>query len=725
MRQIFRNKKTILLLFLCSILQQAHAQEYFSRISMEGVEIMGSVTFGMVDEFTYMDEGFFTFDYNSQFMPDKTHPIHKALVSGGCVLHNGKIYSNEFDDSANVQAQKPKWRIYDAQTFQLLSEKELSDNCEATTYSMAYDPTTNKIYGLLATFTETFFMEIDPESGAMKRINELNRDYKFFALACSKNGTIYCTYLVKETNELFLAKIRKTDGKVAIVNAISAANFLPGDQLINSSYDQAMFFNNADNKLYWIFGSSSLYLYKEYTALAEINTTNATTTLIGYLPDMFLISGAFLMEPALKAPAIVSDFQFIPEKEGSLQGKLQFKLPETSYDGTAMTEPLTITVKEGDKILLSETGNPGTLFTSKKLEFTNELHKISITVSNKAGDSPTIERNFFVGYDIPGACQNIKLTYEGLSTTLTWDPPVEGLNGAPINKDNLTYKVVRYPYEVTVQENTQERSFTEEHPADMTRYVYMVYPVDGTRVGKGAFSNNLIVGTPLDVPYGGIFMDAADMINYYTIIDNNNDRSSWSYDIETSAAFYTFNATNDGDDWLISPPINYKKNTKYTLYFKSYSWSPDYLEAMEVKFGDARTPEAQSTLLLSLPEIPAASEDTPVQEYSVDFTVKEDGIYYYSFHAISPAMSGYLFVFDIRVTEKNQSSIESVEGLNIQVFGGKGNIRIQNPDGEEVNIYTLRGERVLTSTSLQIEQTLPSGIYLVKSKNQLYKTIIF
>lgn len=724
MKLFLFNKKLIVLGLFYILFQTVSAQETFPRISMEGVDLVGAITWGRLDEYEQLTPGYYTFRHDDNMKPDKMNILHQATVSGGCVFHDGKIYSNEYEDDYKVHEQKPKWRIYDAETFALLSETELKDNCESTSYSLTYDPVSDKIYGFLSTYSETFLVEVNPVNGDMKRLTVLDRDCQYYALACNKKGILYCTYRDKSKEQIFLAKIRKNDGKLAIVNKMEGEDLLPGDLFVNMNYPQALFFNNSNGKLYWIFGSSSMYLCKEYTAIMEINTASAKAKQVAYIPEQFFISGAYLMEPHQKAPAVVSDFQFIPEAVGSLKGKLQFNLPDKAYDGSALQSALSVEVREGERVIVKETAESGKLFTSELLEFTNDMHEVEILVSNENGKSPVIKRKFYVGYDVPRACQNIRLVSDGLTTTLTWDPPVEGMHGAPINTEHYTYKVVRYPYEVTVAENTKERVFIEEHPQDMTRYVYAVIPYDGTRKGRSAFSNNLIVGTPLDVPYGGIFRDAADMINYYTILDSNHDRSSWSYDKNTAAAFYTFNEVNDADDWLISPPINYKKGKQYILKFKSYSWSPDYPEAMEVRFGEARTPEAQDNLLLTLSQIPAATEDSPVKEYSVDFSVDKDGVYYYSFHAISPAFSGYLFVFDIRVQEKGVG-IDALHSDDLQIVVDGNNVCIYNTDNQKVEIYSVNGSEVYSSEENLIQLSVPSGVYLVKSAGGIQKMVVF
>lgn len=708
------------------------AQEYFSRISMEGVDLLGTITFGMFDKYTKMEPGLYSFDYDRKYQPQKDAPIFRAQVDGGSVYYDGKIYCNEYDGSYQIQNVKPKWKIYDADTYQLLSETVLNDNAENLTYSLAYDPTTDKIYGFKNTYTATYLVEIDPENGSMSVIGDaLAPKITYLCLACNKKGQLYCIYLRNDQEfaeqTVYLAKIRKSDARIALIGEMSGKSMLEGDKLLVMRYDQSLFFNNSDDKLYWMFGSSSLYLNSEYMAMFEVNTLNAEATLRSYLLDSYHLSGAFLKEPAGKAPAIVSDFQFVPEAEGALKGTLKFKLPDVSYDGTSLTDAVTVLVKEGDKELIRTTAQPGGEFESELLNFTNDLHTVSITLLNAEGKAgPTIQRNFYVGYDIPKACRNIKLVSDGLKTTLTWDPPVEGMHGAVINPKAVTYTVVRYPYEITVKEGLKECTWIEDHPADMTRYVYMVTPVTEGRKGESALSNNLIVGTPLDLPYGGIFREPADLFNYYTILDMNEDRHTWTYDNNTSAAFYNYSEISDADDWLISPPINYKKGGEYTLSFKAYSWDANYLESMEVRWGKGRTVGDLSKLLLSLPEVPAVNEEHPVQEYKIDFKVDEDGVYYYGFHVTTSANSGFLFIFDINVVDKNQTAISANEtGDAVRIQADKGMIRIDNSEGREVAVYNTNGGLVMKSVNRVIEASLATGVYLVQANGKVYKVVVF
>lgn len=726
MKKNILNNFILLAVIICSSINSAKAQEYNQEIAMEGVEMYGLITFSPINELDDMIPGLYKFGTEDNYRPNDNGVLFARYISGGGVYHNGKIYCNIYSDEANLPKQKPVWTILDGNTYEILYEKELADNCQCTTTSLAYDITNDKIYGIVVDFTTSHLVEIDPETGDMKKIGkDFDSKLRFKTLVSANNGMLYSVVIDTEDYNQYLYKIRKTDGMAVRVKAITGKNLIgPEDYLANNGTEQAMFINRATGKVYWILESSSITLDSEYTPIVELNLTNAEGKIVSYLTRTYQVSGAWLKEPNDGAPGIVSDFKFVTPDAGSVSGYFQFQLPSDSYLGTPLSdEKLKIKITEGDKILIDSTAAPGTLFKSNDITLPNDNHTISITVSNEYGDGPTIKRTFYAGYDLPKAPQNIKLTYEGLTTTLTWDAPTEGINGNAIDKDNITYKVVRYPNEITVAENLKECKFTETHPEDMTRYVYTVTSMYNGKEGDWGYSNNLIIGTPLNPPYGGMFTDPADMLNYYTLIDANNDGYCWGYDSNTRSAVYIFNQNNDADDWMIAPPVNYKKGVSYMLRFKAYSSMPDYPESMEVTFGKGRTPEEQNQQLINISEVPGATEESPVTEYSLPITVNEDGIYYYGFHVTSPKFHEFLYVFDIKLDIT--TGIETLKNdNNITIDTGKNNISIQNPEKAKISIYTSDGMLIDSFTERNYERTLNSGIYIIKAGSLARKIIV-
>lgn len=707
----------------------AAAQTYFKPLSMDGVELMAMVKFGIQDYETNlrMAKGLYELKQANLYQPQKDSPLMLCNPSGGCVYHQGKLYVNDYDDTGRVQEEKPHWKVYDATTWELLSDTELKDNCESTTTSLAYDPVSDQIYGFLSTYTETFFVKVDPQTGAVTRIAELSYKNHYSCIACSKDGQLYCIYFDKDSSTHYLARLRKTDGRVANVGVLSVGNLMPGDAFVDGGYAQSLFFNNSTGKLYWMYQSSTGALARdEYTPIMEVNTQTATANMVAYLQDALLIPGAFFLEPDFTSPGVVSGFAFNPTTTDRLTGTLSFTAPTTDYVGDDLTGTLTITVTENDEPLVTLTANPGEAVTTEPLTFTNEQHELKIRVTNDRGEQgPASTHQFYAGYDVPKAPQNIQLTADGLTTTVTWDAPTEGVSGAPINPDDYTYTVVRYPYEVTVATGLKERSFTEEHPADMTRYVYLIKAIDSQgREGRSAYSNNLIVGTPLDVPYGGPFQSAFDMYNYYTIVNANGDTQTWKYDMNSGWAYYEFNPSMAADDWLISPPINYKKGTKYVVTFNAYSTYPDYPESFEVKCGPGRTPESQSTLLLSVPEVPSASDPAEATPYRVEFTAPQDSVYHFSIHVNSPAYHYYLYLNNIYVQEYDPTGIGETQAETVQLAVSDGTLRVSNPDGDRLSIYTAGGQLVEQCAERTFERSLSAGVYLVVTPRGTFKVAV-
>lgn len=700
------------------------SDDLFQRLSMEGVNLVGGVTWGQIDNVTSMESGFYLFGYDNKYAPDRTNPIRLARPLGGCAYNDGIVYSNEFD-SRNTSV-TPVWRTYDAATFKLLSEHALSDNCNSTTSGITYDATTGNIYGFNETYLEYYVVKINPATGEMTRLGDaLDRTYRYLGIACSPKGELYCTYIDKETDTIYLGKIRKTDGKIAKVGVVSATNLFDGDIFINSAYDQAMFYNHSTGKLYWMFQSSSAALYQEITSIYELNTTTCEAKFVAYMPFKLDAPGAFFVEPRLKAPAIIDGFDWKADADGSADGTVSITLPTKAYDLTPLSAPLRLVAVAAGDTVVNVTAEPGSTYTKRLTDLPHEWQEWNVTVENAVGAGPTVQRRFFAGYDMPKAPTNIRLVQDGLHTKLTWDAPTEGANGMPINKDNLRYRVVRYPYEVTVAEAQDSLSFEEDHPAEMTRYVYAVCAVDGDMLGKSAFSNNLIVGTPLDVPYGGEFTSPFDVFNYYTVVDANHDNITWTYDTSSHRAYYAYTPYNDADDWLISPPINYKKGKTYQLKFVATSSMADYPEDMDVTFGAGRTPEEQSKTLLTLRNIPNDFDEMAPDFYSTLFTVPEDGVYYYGFHAITPKYHEILWLSDISVSEYDPSGVEeTLADGGVTVASADGAIDVTAAQPTRVTITDMCGRVVAQGTGKSLHAPLKGGVYVVSAGGKALKVAV-
>ena len=313
-------------------------------------------------------------------------------------------------------------------------------------------------------------------------------------------------------------------------------------------------------------------------------------------------------------------------------------MPTTCYDGSPLAGTLHYSVVEEEVMELTGTAQPGETV-NRHIESFNGLHTVTLTASNAAGTSVAIERTFLVGYDMPDAPANIKLTDNGdLTTTLTWDAPELGINGKVYDASKVTYNVVRYPDKVKVATGLTERSFTESHGADYSYYFYAVYSCsDGLEI-KGERSNTVVVGAPLTPPYGGIFTTADAMFNYYTILDENHDGYTWSHDSSSGAAVYPYNYQLGADDWFISPAVELTPGTRYILAYKAKS-GVSFPASFSVSMGTAASASSQTTTLATYN---AYAQNGFADEETAQFTVPSSGSYHFGFRTTNVQNALYL-----------------------------------------------------------------------------------
>ena len=153
-------------------------------------------------------------------------------------------------------------------------------------------------------------------------------------------------------------------------------------------------------------------------------------------------------------------------------------------------------------------------------------------------------------------------------------------------------------------------------------------------------------GMPIeDFPYLNTFQTVEEQ-EAFMIIDANDDESTWDFAYNSDDnwfARYSYNASNDADDWLISPAFHFEAGKQYNLTFDT--WNKGYDERIEVMIGNDATPAAMTI---------QAVEPTDVlweepQQLEATITVSETGTYYIGFHAISLADMNKLFVDNVMV----------------------------------------------------------------------------
>lgn len=127
----------------------------------------------------------------------------------------------------------------------------------------------------------------------------------------------------------------------------------------------------------------------------------------------------------------------------------------------------------------------------------------------------------------------------------------------------------------------------------------------------------------------------------YEVVDANNDTKTWKPGGFTAYSVCMKPTAADveaNDDWLLSPPVELKAGTSYRMSFEvGRALSSGSEDIFEVLMGTERSVEGMTTDITG--KVSITQKDFEVREF--DFTVAEDGYYYFGLHCISPkATSG-------------------------------------------------------------------------------------
>lgn len=475
---------------------------------------------------------------------------------------------------------------------------------------------------------------VDYANQTRTTIGSLSNQY--VALGISKDNTLYGV---------------ATDGNLYKIDATTAKETLVGATGVKVSDDEGAYYQSGeidqkDDVFYW----ASVDVTTNVPALYTIDLTTGAATMVGEFANQNILS--MLTVPtavADGAPAEVTNLK-VNFSNGSLSGMASFIMPAKNAKGDAISGDVKYTIASGKDVLATGTAGAGN-YVVEPIAFTEDGKKtITVYASNDEGDGIKSKATVFVGYDTPKQVEDLTYTLdkETGAVKVTWSPVTAGINDGYLG--DVKYDVVRYPDNKVVASGTTATSFSETLPkGNLSAIAYGVKAKTDKKEGAEARTDYELYGDAIVPPYVQNFDDPVS-IQFFNIIDSNNDGRTWGYDSGSSAdpngsAKYTYSASNQGDDWLISPPLKLEKGKVYAVSFKARANSSYFAERMEVKYGTANTAEGMTNELL--PSTDITSSD--FVEYTKEIAPTESGTYYIGFHALSNADSYYLYVDDLSI----------------------------------------------------------------------------
>lgn len=578
--------------------------------------------------------GYYSFQptANISFSPIAIHP-NLEINGGGCYsdhklhYHLWEMYADDnsitgitFNDYYCV-VNTDNWSF--AQT-----PKQNSETDAYICYDMTYDPVGKQIYGLQwGPYEDTYcnLARIDGVTGEsvdvarlpIMRILASNNYGQLFGVDSKNNITYY---------------IDKTTGDLIPL----------GNSGIVTAYMQSATVDPQTNTIYW-----AATLADDTSALYTLDTTTGAAVKVAALPGNAELTGLFIEAETkgLNAPAELGDFRLT--SNGS-NATVAFTVPAKAFDGSTLSGNLTVYVYVDGNLAFSKTATPGENVAGT-FSVSDGEHTIVAYASNSVGDGVKTYRIQRTGKDVPAAPSNIVLEVNGGKASLSWTAPVQGLHGGEFDPSTLTYTIVRYPGAQTVAMSYKDTSFSETLPSGTATYYYEVTSyAEGEQGGTGR-SNTVFVGSAFNVPYSQDF-DDPNSLDGFTIINNEEGRGWYRWENvpqNFKAMASKFNMQTQSDNWLILPTLTLEAGIEYHLTFRQKVFSSDDPEKFEVTIGSTATAEAQTRKLMQV--VTVANENWI--DYNLPFTVDAAGNYNIAFHCVSPAMSYYLIIDDIAVTD--------------------------------------------------------------------------
>ena len=497
----------------------------------------------------------------------------------------------------------------------------------------ATDPTGGTVFGQFYTADgQTLeFGTIDYKS--LTRTTVCSSQHSYVAMGIAKDGFAYGV-----ANDGNLYKIDRTNGTETLVGST-------GVELMNANgetYYQSGEIDPKTNVFYWCCVDKDVK-----HALYTVNLSNGAAT------KLYDLEAGNIFQVVIPAPATADNAPASVENltanftDANLTGTVNFTMPTKTFNGDAdLVGEMDWCVDVNGVQAATGKAAPGAAVTAD-VTATEGLDKIEAYAKNDNGNGYKSQIVKYVGYDQPVAPENVTLTADANRlATVTWTAPTAGTHNGYMGA--LQYNVYRITGQDTLKVATQISGTTcqdQISESSLKSYHYGVEAVNNTQVSAMAFSNSEIVGDAIEPPFFDDFLSGIDL---YTVLDENNDNSTWSWIKNTHVAYYKYNKANAGDDWLMTPPLKLKAGKSYHVSFRASAYGGSFSpERIEAKWGNA--PTAASMTGEITPGTIVDSEDPKLFENTI--TPDADGKYYIGFHAISDPNMFYLFLDSVSVEQ--------------------------------------------------------------------------
>ena len=514
--------------------------------------------------------------------------------------------------------------------------------------SMAYDETSNQIYALEYNedLTGLYWSTFNKETFSFDIITKWKGKFDALAMIAVPDGNIYC---IGTDGDFY-----SIDKKTGTPSLIGSTGITPDRYLQSATYD-----GKTGTILWYAVTTTGNNLY-------SVNIATGEASYIRNFPENNQLIGLYITDNDAvdAAPAAIGDFNIAYITNEKAEATVNFTIPSQTFAGQSLTGDVNLKLWIDGQLIKDENATPGTSY-SIPYTFSNDNHYVAITTVNSAGISPSTDKYFYAGYDIPKSVQNLSFTIQNGVSNLNWEAPVGGINNGYINSDSLFYKVYRYPGEVLVADNLKNTSFRETLSTDMQNYFYSVTAYNGKNKAGIVDSTKLInYGSACPIPYTQLF-DDSDPLKFFTIIDGNKDGQKWTlFPSSNCVTINTVAGRSVSADWLITPRLRLASGIKYKLIFSAKGFAENYPENLKISLGS--NPSDTTTFKTTLKDMPNLSIGD-FEDKTIEFSVPIDGDYSVGFYVYSDAAKSCMFTINKIIVDAigNIGAPDSVSNLSV------------------------------------------------------------
>lgn len=544
---------------------------------------------------------------------------------GGGVYVDGRYYMvdySPYDYDGTVS-----FRVYDVDAgWRLIEERHLNTYTSVAS-DLAYDPTTDRVYGCFresATTNGYFFGTLNTITGFSSKIADLKQE--LIALAATKDGRLYGISIYG-----MLYSVDKNTGALTEI----------GQTGKTVKYAQSATFDYPSGRMLW---AMTPHYTHESPEICEVNLTDGTVTTLTTIPDRYEFTGIYTTGSYADDNAPARPTSLKASLTGtSLTGKALIAMPDRTAGGGNLASSLGYKLWL-DGSLLKEGQSQAGAGVEAALTLTRGMHHMKAVATNSAGRSQFAYCDFWAGSDVVNAVSPKAVMKDAQTVSVSWTAPQQGNHDGYFDPSLVTYTVTRQPDAKVVYDGSAT-SFDDKEVADlqMGYYYYEVAAKVAGEYGDKVRTNVVQVGSALKLPYDQPFNDEV-AAKTMTVIDANEDDETWQFFGDCFICGVSQEGLDD-DDRLVTPAFNLSKDSVYQVSMDVKA-EEGYCETVAVAAGQ----KAEVASLTQTVLAPTKVDNVNYRTLSAVFAPKHDGACHIGVHALSLYAEGsYLYLDNLKV----------------------------------------------------------------------------